>query len=138
VIRPARVADLDALEVLLLRAAERAAFTRLDVPRARRTLAEYIVHRGCFSMVSDDVGGALFGRIGTPWYGHTRTASELFFYAEDGSGGWLLRRFLRWAREQQAEAVFMVSSTGINPERAARLYEGLGLPQVGTVHRGAI
>lgn len=98
-------------------------------------MLHYIAHGDRFAWVSDAVRGAMFGHLEVPWYGSEAVATELLLYAEDGSGGRLVRQFTRWAAERRARAVMIASSSGLAVDRTAVFYERLGLPQVGTVHR---
>jgi GNAT superfamily N-acetyltransferase len=135
-IRPAIPEDLDALGDLLLEAHSKE-FSRsisLDESRMRYALMQYIVHQRKFSFVSNDVGGGLFGEVERGWNSRELMASDLFFYARDGSGVSLLRAFIKWARRSGASRIVITTTSGMDDERVSRFLEKMGLTKVGAVH----
>lgn len=139
-VRPAVSEDLDALGALLHEGHQREVLRDIpvDVGKARYMLMQYIVRRSCFAYVSDDVNGALFGDVQQAWYSRALVASDLFFYARDGSGIRLLHDFCQWAIQMGAQAIQMESTSGIEPERVSKLFEKFGLQRVGAVHMRVI
>ncbi len=47
----------------------------------------------------------------------------------------LIAAFKQWAIAEGAREITLATSTGVEPERTAKLYERLGFPQIGTVHK---
>lgn len=139
-IRPATPADMDALVELLQEGHQREVLRDIpvDVSKARYTLMQYITRRSCFAYVSDDVDGALFGDVQQAWYSRAFVASDLFFYARDGSGIRLLHDFCQWAIQMGAWAIQMESTSGIEPERVSKLFEKFSFQRVGAVHMRVI
>lgn len=74
------------------------------------------------------IGGVIWPRWHAPGFVE---AVELMWFAADGSGGRLLRRFVDWARSQNAQPV-------ITSERQipARLAARLGLRRAERIYRG--
>jgi len=69
--------------------------------------------------------GAIGGVLGTAWSNPAWVyACELFWWAEDGQGRALLRRFEEWARESGAGEVRMTSLYHL--DRAGKILERLG------------
>ena len=91
--------------------------------------------------VNGKVVGFLVGGIQDIWYNDDKVASDLGFMTRDGfedQAVWLLRRFLRWAREKNVPAL-MGLSTGLESSvRTGKLYETHGLKLMGGMYYGGL
>jgi hypothetical protein len=95
---------------------------------AARFLRNVIFPQGAVFMTRGGmIGGVLCPRWHAPGFVE---AVEMMWFAADGSGGFLLRRFCKWARRQNAQPV--ITSTTM-PERLA---QRLGLKASETMWRG--
>lgn len=46
----------------------------------------------------------------------------------------IIDNYHKWAREKGAKRIFLSTTTGVEPEKTAKLYETMGFHQVGTIH----
>lgn len=86
--------------------------------------------------VEGEIDGGFLGLLTEPWFGNGRIASDLaLFVLPSKRGGTipfkLLRTFVAWAKERQADEVTLGISTGVRVEETERLYAHLGFTRVG-------
>lgn len=86
------------------------------------------------------VGGLLAG-ISQTFFGYDSVANDFLVLLEPEHRGRCKRElclvidwYKTWAINAGAKRVYLSSSTGVNPEHTARLYEHCGFAQIGTLH----
>lgn len=92
----------------------------------------------CFvTEIDGQIEGVMLGVSNPMWYTRMRQATDLFLYTTDkgkGTGAWLMRRFISWAKRQPGVKEIMVGvSSGIDYERTIELYKRMGAKQVGAM-----
>jgi hypothetical protein len=85
--------------------------------------------------------GMLIGMLQTTFFGTDKIATDLLFFIEPEHRGQcaeaiqeITTRYSRWGFYKGAKRVYLVSSTGIEPERTEHAYEACGFRKIGTVH----
>lgn len=90
---------------------------------------------------NDEIIGGMLGLVSNFWFSDEDTiANDLALFVRPDKRGviaskLLIGEFRQWAREQGAKELALSITTGVHPERTARLFEHCGVPQIGTVHR---
>lgn len=102
----------------------------------RRLIAD---SRYCLFVAVKDgqVVGALAGLSDELFYSRKKYATDLWFYVSEegkGSGVWLLKRFINWAKRPGVVEISVAISSGIDESRTGKLYERIGLEPVGTIY----
>lgn len=143
-IRIARPEDIDTILELGLECHEKAhtEYT-VDIPDARKVIAQFVQSPAKFAMVKDDGGevlGVLLGFLSPVWYSKAREGSDLLFYVRTdprsvGAGTMLLKRFMRWSEERGAAGLSMaVSFGGPTASTTNKIFRKQGFTEVGGLH----
>jgi len=139
-IRPATENDFDALIRLgrMMHAESWYHYLPFNEEKLRGLFA-YLLEHGLARVHESDEGevdGGFLGLLTEPWFGNGRIASDLAMFLVPAKRGStipfkLLRTFVSWARERQADEVTLGISTGVRVEETERLYAHLGFTRVG-------
>lgn len=139
-IRDATLADIDALVDLARFFVPKVGAATLSEKRFRPEICKLIKSESAIVLIAEhegDVVGGLVGQIGRVWYSDDLYATDLAFVVRaeySGLYAWLLaKKFIRWAKsdERVVEVTMQISSGMGDVERVGRLYESLGLANMG-------
>jgi len=87
---------------------------------------------------ADHVVGFLIALKDEYWFAKKHYATDLAFCVlpeHADQGVWLLRRFIRWCKQNSIENIQLGLSTGLDPQgRTGKLYESHGLTLVGGIY----
>jgi RimJ/RimL family protein N-acetyltransferase len=142
-IRAAHSQDIDDLVYLLSRMHAESRFSVLPYApeKVHEMLTAILAGLGCIFVVEQDgkITGTLVGLLTPQWFSHALVAEDLVCYiAPEHRGGMaaarLVRRFIDWAKSQNAQMTSLGASTGVETERTAMLYERLGGAHSGVVY----
>lgn len=91
----------------------------------------------------DDLVGFLIGYLEEYVFARAKLAYDTVFWVEPAhrngvAARGLIDAFERWAREQGAVELYLGISSGIAPDRTAKLYEHLGFTREGAIYRRAL
>jgi len=85
--------------------------------------------------------GMLIGMMQSTFFGLDKIAADMLFFVEPEHRGQcnaalreITTHYRNWGFYRGAKRVYLITSTGIEPERTAKAYEACGFKQVGTVH----
>jgi len=140
-IRNMTIADFPAVMQLGERLHEQSVYS--DVPMDSRTIAatigQCISSALGFAVVAVHDGkitGVMLGAAAPLWFSKSRSATDFVTYSEwPGDGFRMVRRFIKWAWTlPNVTEITLGQSSGIEPERAARLYSLLGMRRVGNLY----
>lgn len=142
-IRAATIDDVSRLlELGQMLHAESPRWRRLsfDVAKVEAQLLDLITSPDGFAWVACDAGGRVIGgllaQVGEHWSSRDLVAQELSFFVEPSARGALCAARLiavadAWAEGKGAKWLQVGTSTAIDPERTAQLYERLGFDRFG-------
>ncbi len=139
-IREATLSDIDALVDLARFFVPKVGAATLSEKRFRPEICKLIKSESAIVLIAEhegDVVGGLVGQIGRVWYSDDLYATDLAFVVRaeySGLYAWLLaKKFIRWAKsdERVVEVTMQISSGMGDVERVGRLYESLGLANMG-------
>lgn len=139
-IREATLFDIDALVDLARFFVPKVGAATLSEKRFRPEICKLIKSESAIVLIAEhegDVVGGLVGQIGRVWYSDDLYATDLAFVVRaeySGLYAWLLaKKFIRWAKsdERVVEVTMQISSGMGDVERVGRLYESLGLANMG-------
>jgi GNAT superfamily N-acetyltransferase len=143
VIRPATLADMDALIALGRQMHAEGTFRHvvLDEDKVRATFERLIAEH--FLAVNDGpegIDGGLAGMLTEFWFSRERLACDLAFFVRPSRRGSiaavrLVQAFVAWAQEQGAAEVSISQSSGVRIEETNRLLTGMGFAYVGGVYK---
>lgn len=90
----------------------------------------------CFvTEIDGKIEGVMLGVSNPLWYSKKKTANDLFVYTTEkgkGSGAYLMRRFISWAKKQPGvEEIMLGTNSGIDQDRTKALYERMGAKKIG-------
>lgn len=116
----------------------------VDIIKAAKVIRQALSHAMMDVFVAEVNGkvvGFIIAALNEQWYSTDQQATDLAFCtrtSHEDQAVWLLRRFLRWAREKNVP-VLMALSTGMESvSRTGKLYETHGLTQVGGMYYGSL
>lgn len=85
--------------------------------------------------------GMLGGQVTTSYFGHDSVANDMSLSIDPPHRGRcfvaiqeVVSQYHKWARENGAKRIYLSTSTGIEAENTAKLYETLGFRKIGTIH----
>lgn len=95
---------------------------------------------GIVAVSHDRIVGVLVAMITEAWFSSGLVSSDLIVYVTpDSRGGFafilMVHAYIAWAAKAGAQIIFLRTSTGVEPEKTARLYEKTGFKQVGGIFR---
>ncbi len=145
-IRAATAADLEPLVKMGARMhAEGAyAFLPYDREKLRRLGVHFLEHPETHCVLVAEEAGAVAGMLGgylTDYYFcDQKLACDMFFFVDrphrlTSAAARLIAAFREWAAARGARELCLATSLGVNTEKIARFYEGLGLTCVGGVYK---
>ncbi len=113
----------------------------LDPAQASKVIRQALNHRRHAVFAAEKAGqvvGFFIALQDQFWFSKTSYATDLAFCVlpeHADQAVWLLRRFLRWCKQQDIKHIQLGLSTGLDPEsRTGRLYEAHGLKLVGGIY----
>lgn len=116
-------------------------------PEHLRALLPKVIARGFFVVAYEggELVGFMLAVVAPSWFGPAITTGDLALYViPEKRGGSLaarmVKRYIDWAMAIGASDITIGVSTGVDPERTGRFYEGMGFTHVGGVYkmRGAV
>lgn len=128
---------------------KQSAFAHMDFNKGRMLacLSNALEHsdRFFFEVILEkqhgSVVGVLWGGLQDNYFGSDVIASDLLLYITEEHRGHtfpalqrLVANYREWAIKHNARRIFLVSTSGIQPEKTEKLFEFLGFRRVGTVH----
>lgn len=115
--------------------------TKVEPERASYVLRRAINDRKMALFVAekaDQVVGFFIAVKDEHWFAKSYHATDLAFCVlpeHTDQGVWLLRRFIRWCKQNNIEHIQLGLSTGLDEDRrTGKLYEAHGLTQVGGIY----
>lgn len=140
-IRNAQIRDLPALMALGKRLHKLSPYPDVPVDTATcgSTLGQCVSSAFGFAVVAEhdgEITGFMMGAAVPLWFSKKRSATDFITFAETpGDGYRMIRRFVDWAWAlPNVVEVTLAQSSGIETERSARIYERVGLQQVGSIY----
>lgn len=142
-VRKATVLDLLALTELASRYEGQAKMMqqhKLDVPTFMNNIAMGIlVESGYVSVLisGNRVVGAFWGCLTTMPWSAVKIAQDICFFVDEGCRGYgnlLIRDWIKWAESQGASEVCLSSASGIETDRAQRLFKKHGFTKQGDAY----
>lgn len=118
--------------------------SKLNIKRAATVLRQAISsaqHCLFVAEVGGKVVGFIVGAVQDVWYNDDKIATDLGFMTREGfenQAVWLLRRFLRWARDKNIPAMMAISTGRLDADRTGDLYAKHGLARVGGMYYGGL
>ena len=114
-----------------------------DADSVLTTLAQAMYHRDYYFRGAFHTGtltGAMIGFLAPYFFSKEFFANEVSIYVHPDKRGAsaanrLIRDFIEWGKERGAREVSLSITSGIKPERTAKLYDKIGVSRVGTIHK---
>jgi len=145
-IREYQASDIDAMIKLGAMFHDQGGYSHLDYdPQDLRNLGHSALtdrqNYAAFVAVDGNIlKGMIAGFIYKHFFGSDKCAADLLFYVDPlfrggTTGPRLLKRLEVWAKDSGAKDLVLGISSSIHADRTAQLYEKLGFPQIGTMHK---
>lgn len=95
---------------------------------------------GLVSVHDNEITGMFIGTLTEHFFSHNTITCDLLLYVKPEyrgtrDGYQLIKGYLAWAEEVEADVVKMGITTGINEEKTRKLYEKLGFCYSGSIYK---
>ncbi len=114
----------------------------IDNDKFKRLFVSMVFSNQSFIWVAEydgEITAVLMGMVDEVFFSKKKYATDLLFHSKRG-GGYLVRRFIKWAKEQKnvVDILVGVSSDVGDAKRVGALYEALGLKHSGGIYKTAV
>lgn len=145
IIREADLNDLEELILMIARAHEELPEYKvlgLSIPKVAESLASLItLDNGCLFVVDegDKITGMIGGIMLDFWFSDDMYATDLVLYVDKeyrtkNYGYRLVKSFVKWAKDNDADEISTGISSGLDIDKAGRLFERLGFKYKGKMY----